>query len=198
MPGSITEGFDPIGTVETDVIVVGIDVGGTGTRFVAVDPTTYRVLARVTRPTPAFGDRDEVLALLRGQVAHVAQGRRPVAIGTGVGVCLLAGDRPFRRADGTHPEGGHIAVAGVTTPCYCGRRSCWEQAASRQALQRTAAHLVGREPSDPTVIAELADRAGRGDAPALRAFVDFGRALADGLATLLAAAPATSRCIAIP
>jgi glucokinase len=237
-------------------VVVGIDIGGTGTRFVALEPATHRVLARTSHPTPAGGGRDEVLAFLRRHVERVAEGRPPAAIGigasgpidrngvidnpdtlpaftgwqvvdgladltdgpvvidndavcaalaehllgaardatrslhvtlgTGIGVCLLDADRPFRRADGTHPEGGHIAVAGPTTPCYCGRASCWEQAASRQVLQRKAARLLGRAPSDPAAIAELADRAGGGDPESLTAFATYGRAVADGLATLLA------------
>lgn len=255
MPGPIADVPDPVGRVDPGA-VVGIDIGGTGTRFVAVDPTTHRVLSRVTRPTPAAGGRDDALAFLRRHITHVAQGRRPITIGigasgpidrdgvirnpdtlpaftgwpvvegltdltdgpvvidndavcaalaeqfvgaardaprslhitlgTGVGVCLLDADRPFRRADGTHPEGGHIAVAGPTPRCYCGRPSCWEQVASRQALQRTAAGLAGREPSDPAAIEELAARAGRGDTQSLEAFAAYGRAVADGLATLLA------------
>jgi glucokinase len=239
----------------TDV-VVGIDIGGTGTRFVAVEPASHRVLAQRMHPTPAAVGREEAQAFLRQHVEGVTNGRRPAAIGvgasgpvdragiidnpdtlpaftgwdvvgglmgltdgrvvidndavcaalaeqlvgasrdssrsmhvtlgTGIGVCLLDGDRPFRRADGTHPEGGHIAVAGATTPCYCGRASCWEQAASRQVLQRNAARRLDRNPSDPLAIDELADWAARRDAASLAAFADYGRAVAGGLATLLA------------
>jgi glucokinase len=237
-------------------VVVGIDIGGTGTRFVALDPASYRMLAQTMHPTPAGGQPDEMLAFLRRHVEQVADGRKPgaigigasgpvdldgvirnpdtlpaftgwpvaggltdltdgpvvidndavcaavaeqlvgaargaprsvhVTLGTGIGVCLLDADRPFRRADGTHPEGGHIAVTGPTPPCYCGRASCWEQAASRQVLQRAAADLLGRAPSDPAAIAELADRAGRGEAESRAVFATYGRAVADGLATLLA------------
>jgi glucokinase len=237
-------------------LIVGIDIGGTGTRFVAVEPATHRVLARVTQPTPADAGRDEVLAFLWRHIERVSGGRRPAAIGigasgpvdrdgiirnpdtlpafsgwpvigglahltdgpvvidndavcaalaehfagasrdaprslhvtlgTGIGVCLLDTDRPFRRSDGTHPEGGHITVAVPTTPCYCGRPACWEQAASRQVLQRTAAGQLGRAPSDPMAISELAERAGRGEAESLATFAAYGRAVAEGLGTLLA------------
>ena len=236
-------------------VVVGIDIGGTGTRFVGLDPTNNRVLAQSTHPTPIDGRPSEVLAFLRSHVEQVAQGLPPAAIGigasgpidrngvirnpdtlpaftgwslvdgiadltagpvaidndavcaalaeqlvgasrdaprslhvtlgTGIGVCLLEGDRPFRDADGAHPEGGHIAVGVRTPPCYCGRSTCWEQAASRRALQRSAAQLLGRAPSDPAAITVLADRAGRGDADARAVFAAYGRAVADGLATLL-------------
>ena len=61
-----------------------------------------------------------------------------------------------------------------------------EQAASRQVLQRNSARLLGRQPSDPSAIDELADRARRGDVESLALFANYGRAVADGLATLLA------------
>ncbi len=254
MPGSIAG--DTATAASPAGVVVGIDIGGTGTRFVALDPGTYRVVASHVEPTPARGEREEMVAFLRHHIEAVSGGRRPVAIGigasgpidregvirnpdtlpaftgwpvidgiadltdgqvvidndavcaalaehlvgaardvsrslhvtlgTGIGVCLLDGDRPFRRADGTHPEGGHIAVDLPTTPCYCGRPACWEQAASRQVLQRAASALLGRAPSDPAAIGDLADRAGSGDAESLATFAAYGRAVADGLGTVLA------------
>jgi len=53
-------------------------------------------------------------------------------------------------------------------------------------LQRNAARRLGRGPSDPLAIDELADRAARRDAASLAAFADYGRAVAGGLGTLLA------------
>jgi glucokinase len=235
-------------------IVVGIDIGGTGTRFVAADRSTLEVTSRLTVPTPSSGSPEEIAQFLREQIEHLAGGRRPVGIGvgasgpvdldgairnpdtlpaftglpilamlggltdgpvvidndavcaaiaehavgaargssrslhltlgTGVGVCLLEGDVPFRLHDGTHPEGGHISVGVVGQTCYCGRASCWEPAASRRALQRAAAEVLGRAP-DRTVILELATRASAGDAVALGVFDNYGRAIAEGLGTLL-------------
>lgn len=237
-------------------VVLGIDIGGTGTRFVAADPSTLEVTARTTVPTPTRATSDDILRFLTEQIDHVGLGRRPIAVGigasgpvdrtgvirnpdtlpaftdlpllemiggiidgpvaidndavcaalaeqqvgaaqhsprslhitlgTGVGVCLLENDAPFRLPDGTHPEGGHIAVAVSTTPCYCGRPQCWEQAASRRNLQRTAAGILGRSTTDRTVIAELAARAEQGDATALAAYDDYGQGVANGLGTLLA------------
>lgn len=236
-------------------VVVGLDVGGTGTRFVTVEPGTGDVVSRLTVPTPHTVDPDAVLAFFREHINNVSRGRRPVAVGigasgpidahgvirnpdtlpaftglpvtemaaavvpgpvvidndavcaalaersfgaarksprslhitlgTGVGVCLVDRDTPFRLADGTHPEGGHIAVSIPTTPCYCGRTACWEQAASRQYLQRTAARILHREPTDGRVIDDLADRAVRGDHAARTIFCDYGISIAAGLATLL-------------
>ncbi len=236
-------------------LVVGIDIGGTGTRFVAVDPSTNAVLTQATSPTPAVGTPKEILSFLLDRIRQVTQGRRPVAVGvgasgpvdvagiirnldtlpaftglnildglktitdgpvtidndavcaalaehligaarhsprslhitlgTGVGVCLLHDDRPFRYPDGSHPEGGHISIATPTTRCYCGRPACWEQAASRQALQRAAARILNRVPTDKTLIADLAARAHQDDDTARAAFDSYGQAIADGLGTLL-------------
>lgn len=232
--------------------VIGIDIGGTGTRFVAMEPVTGDVFARRTVPTPIVADSDAVRTFLREHIGGVGGDRRPVAVGigasgpvdrdgvirnphtlpaftglpltdmvaalvpgpvridndavcaalaersvgaatgssrslhvtlgTGVGVCLLDGNRPFRLADGTHPEGGHIAVSIPTTPCYCGRPACWEQAASRRNLQRTAAGILGQSPTDVRVIDDLA---ARNDDDARQVFHDYGTAVAEGLATLL-------------
>jgi glucokinase len=232
-------------------VAIGIDIGGTGTRFVAVEPATGDVLSRHTVPTPH--DPDAVTHFLREHIQTVARALRPVAVGigasgpidtdgvirnpdtlpaftgqpvteivaavvpgpvlvdndavcaalaerrvgaarrsprslhitlgTGVGVCLLQGDTPFRLPDGTHPEGGHIAVSLTTTPCYCGRGACWEQAASRRTLQRDAARILGRSPTDVNVIDDLAARS---DRDARQAFHDYGTGIAAGLGTLLA------------
>jgi glucokinase len=137
-------------------------------------------------PGPVTLENDAVCAALAEH--HVGAARRSrrslhVTLGTGIGVCLLDGGTPFRLGDGTHPEGGHIAVAIPTVACYCGRPACWEQAASRQNLQRTAADLLGRSPSDSTAIADLA---ARDDSVARTAFRDYGARIAEGLATLLA------------
>lgn len=238
-------------------IVVGIDIGGTGTRFVAADPATLNVSGRTTVSTPTSGTPNEILRFLRTHIDRVAQGRRPlgvgvgasgpvdidgvirnpdtlpgftglpilsminsiidgpveiendavcaaiaeyrvgaakgsgrslhVTLGTGVGVCLLDHGAPFRLHTGTHPEGGHISVATTTTTrlCYCGRTSCWEQAASRRNLQRVAADILGRAPTDPTVLSELAARAEQGDSVATTAYDQYGLAVADGLGTLI-------------
>lgn len=236
-------------------VVVGIDLGGTGTRFVATTASIDETLARVTVATPARGTAAEIASFLRGGIDGVTRGTRPAAIGvgasgpvdlggvirnpdtlpaltglpvlhwlrdltdgptvidndavcaavaehhvgaarraprslhitlgTGIGVCLLDGDRPFRTVDGTHPEGGHISVATPTGRCYCGRPACWEQAASRRNLQRAAARILDRPATDRTVIDELAAGAVRGDAEALAAFDAYGRGVADGLGTLL-------------
>ena len=230
----------------TTSIVVGVDIGGTGTRFV-VASTAGVVLDRLTIETP-HGRHDDAVGMLRDQLWRVASGRRPAAVGvgasgpidadgvirnpdtlpaftglslteelapvaagrvvvvndavcaavaerrvgaaqharrslhitlgTGIGVCLLEGDSPYRLPDGSHPEAGHIAVTSEPAPCYCGRSACWEQIASRRRLQATAARLLDRPDTDRSAIAELADHASTGDDAAIAAFDDYGVAVA--------------------
>jgi len=236
-------------------VVVGIDIGGTGTRFVAWS-TAGGVVGRRTVATPMNVDRDTPAGFLRRQIDAVVEGRPitavgigasgpidlqgvirnpdtlpaftgvpilaelaselrvPVSIendavcaaiaelrigagrgaddllhitlGTGIGVAYLVQGVPVRGRDGAHPEAGHIAVSTATPDCYCGRPACWEQAASRLALQKSAASLLGLRADDRTAIDSLVARADAGDGAARAAFASYGAALAEGLATLLA------------
>ena len=99
-----------------------------------------------------------------------------ITLGTGVGVAALAGGRPFRCADGGHSEAGHIPVGGPAAPCYCGLPNCWEQLASRTALDR----LTGNETD------ALAAKARGGDVAAAQVFDSYGERAGTGLVTLLA------------
>jgi glucokinase len=89
--------------------------------------------------TPTWIDNDAVVAGL-AEAAWGEASNSPsvlcVTLGTGIGAVLIEAGRPLRAADGQHPEGGHIPVAGTGNPCYCGLPQCWEQVASRTALER--------------------------------------------------------------
>src|SRR5580704_12401973 len=229
---------------EPGTVTVGVDLGGTGTRIVALG-TDGVVLRHITRPTatgipaaqaiadladalitatagleirgigigatgpvdaqgvirnpetlPAFSnveiasilrdhlgapcviDNDAVTAAI-GEHAYGAgrgsAGLLVITLGTGVGVAALIRGRPVRGADGCHPEAGHIAVSGPPAPCYCGLPTCWEQLASRTALE----HLAAGE------IDELAAKARGGDTAASQVFDTYGERVGVGLATLL-------------
>jgi glucokinase len=237
-----------------DPITIGIDLGGTGTRFVAVDHAGA-VLARSARPTPTNIDHAAAIDFLVRNITRIASGaplagigigasgpvgqdstihnpdtlpaftgfrivdelrnfyRIPVeldtdvvcaalgeyrfgatrkrsnlllvTLGTGIGACLLRDGQPFRGADGAPPEAGHIGVSSAPQPCYCGRRNCFEQAASRTALQQIAAAVTGEANDERHAIRHLADLVNRGNAAAQHAFAAYGKALAGGLGTLL-------------
>ncbi|MBG6218909.1 glucokinase [Arthrobacter sp. CAN_A6] len=142
----------------------------------------------------AFGvavhiDNDAVCAAIAEQrigAAVNASSLLHITLGTGIGACLLVNGSPVRGGDGFHPEMGHISVRTPDTSCYCGRETCWEQAASRQALQRTAARILRKDPSQHGLIAELARRAEANDTVAQEVFDEYGVAVAEGLGTLLA------------
>jgi glucokinase len=224
-------------------VTAGVDLGGTGTRIVALDRYGV-VLHQVSRPTPASSagavsglvssiaaaaagqrlrgvgigasgpvdslgiirntetlpafsdiqitpviserlgvpcviDNDAVVAAVGERACGAGRGSAGllvVTLGTGVGVAALTGGRPFRGADGGHPEAGHIPVGSPRAPCYCGLPSCWEQLASRTALD----HLTGNDTE------ALAAKARGGDVAAAQIFDTYGERVGTGLLTLLA------------
>jgi glucokinase len=98
-----------------------------------------------------------------------------VTLGTGIGVTMLNAGQPYRAADGSHPELGHITVNGTAVQCYCGLTGCWEQLASRSALDK----LTGARH------AELALAARAGDGAAGEVFETYGARVGAGLVTLV-------------
>jgi glucokinase len=127
---------------------------------------------------PCVIDNDAVTAAV-GENAYGAgenaESLLMVTLGTGIGVALLVGGRPVRAADGTHPEAGHLPVPGASAPCYCGLPTCWEQVASRTALD----HLTSGRTAD------FATRARRNHADVETVFDLYGSRVAAGLAILL-------------
>ena len=120
-----------------------------------------------------------------------------VALGTGIGGGLVVDGRVWRGHHGMAGEFGHMQVVPDGAPCECGRRGCWEQYSSGNALVRVALSRLGSEPS---VLAELCEgdparltgpmvteAAESGDLVARAAFASVGRWLGVGLANLVAA-----------
>lgn len=140
-----------LGLVEDVSPLAGVGIGASG----PVDLTTGRIhnldtLPQFTGLDVAGGlqgrlgastwiDNDAVAAALAetewGEATD-SQSLLCITLGTGIGAVLIEAGRPRRAADGQHPEGGHIPVAGTGSPCYCGLPQCWEQVASRTALDR--------------------------------------------------------------
>lgn len=233
-------------------ITVGVDLGGTGTRIVALDaggvvvhqhssptpaspagaaealtgsiaaaaarrelrgvgigasgPVDRLGIIQNTETLPAFSgirlapviserlgvpcviDNDAAAAAI-GEYAYGAgrgsTGLLVITLGTGIGVAALAGGRPFRGADGAHPEAGHIPVCGPPAACYCGLPVCWEQLASRTALDQLA-EVAGGAGGAGHRADTLAGRARGGDVTAARVFGSYGERVGAGLVTLLA------------
>ncbi|BEP14578.1 ROK family glucokinase [Acidothermaceae bacterium B102] len=123
-----------------------------------------------TLGVPCSVDNDTVTAAI-GENAYGAGNHSRsllmITLGTGVGVSVLVEGKPFRGADGIHPEAGHIPVTGPAARCYCGLSTCWEQLASRQALDaltghRTAEVAAVRDPDAVELFAEYGRRVGAG------------------------------------
>ncbi|MBV9793405.1 MAG: ROK family protein [Actinobacteria bacterium] len=123
-------------------------------------------------------DNDAAAAAIGEYAYGAGRGSRTcvtVTLGTGIGVAVVTGGQLFRAGDGTHPEAGHLAVPDAPVPCYCGLARCWEQAASRAALE-------GLTSGDPATAAAAARR---GEPGPVAAFALYGQRLAAGLGTLL-------------
>lgn len=134
--------------------------------------------------TPCRVDNDALVAALGEWRYGAGRGARRllmVTLGTGIGVAVVTDGAPYVGTDGVAPEAGHIQVAGAGNPCYCGLTNCWEQLASRTALQSLALAAVHDPETDPQeAVAHLARHPGESDV-----FAEFGRRVGLGLATLL-------------
>ena len=106
-----------------------------------------------------------------------------VTLGTGIGVCLLIDGKPFRGPAFAHPEGGHIPVVGGTERCYCGIVGCWEQVASRSALQSRLAPLLPSDVSSEQFM-PMAAASASADTAIGDVFTAYGRLVGRGLCTL--------------
>ena len=198
---SLGEAHDPIEplvqlltTIAADHAVLGVGIGASGpidadgivrnhdTLALFSDiPLVATVSDRLG--APCVIDSDAVTFTL-GEY-HLGAGRGAgtligVTLGTGIGACILRDGRPHRGGDGLHPELGHLPVPGGPAPCYCGLESCWEQLASRTALQAlaTKAGFANIE----AAAANACHAAGDPEAAAL--FERYGRAVGIGLASL--------------
>lgn len=165
-------GIGASGPVTADGI---IDNPATLPAFTGLD---LRTTVRDTLGLNCLIENDAAAAAIGEHIHGAGHGSRTsvtVTLGTGIGVAVIADGRLLRAGDATHPEAGHIAVPDAPTPCYCGLSDCWEQAASRTALEA----MTGPDP------ANAAEAARHGDAEASRIFEHYGRRVAAGLATLL-------------
>jgi glucokinase len=181
-----------------DTELAGIGIGATG----PVDRVSGVVHNRDTLPwfsdmplasmvearcgVPVTIDNDAVVAAFAEYEAGA--GRRAermlmVTLGTGIGVALLKQGHPFRGPRGAHPEVGHIPILEGAGRCYCGADGCWEQLASRRALQAMLRPHLGAEIPGADLIGEAAVLA-ESDPAIAGCFSRYGRNLGRGLSVL--------------
>jgi glucokinase len=191
---------EAIGEVRGDGLLAAIGVGASGPispTGVIANPDTLPAFTGVNVPAmlssaflvPCFIDNDAVTAAIGEATFGAGRGFANIlmlTLGTGIGVSMLEHGDPVRGSDGQHPESGHMSVGGPAAPCYCGRDTCWEQTASRTALQKLSGSLVDTPTNSSVDIDVMAVRADAGDPDAIRMFNEFGTRLAAGAATLLA------------
>ncbi len=114
-----------------------------------------------------------------------------VTLGTGVGGGLILDGRPYRGADGTAGEIGHICVEPDGVECGCGSRGCVEQYASATAIVRIARDMISDSPESQLgrkaelTAKAVSDAAAVGDPVALQTFAVMGRYLGIALADLV-------------
>jgi glucokinase len=122
-----------------------------------------------------------------------------VTVGTGIGGGIILDDKLVRGSYGMAAEFGHIVRVPDGRLCGCGRRGCWEQYASGNALLREARTLAAEHRDRADVLLSLGDgtpegvkgkhitaAARQGDPIALEAFEHIGTWLGTGLADVAA------------
>jgi glucokinase len=122
-----------------------------------------------------------------------------VTVGTGIGGALIADGMLYRGGFGLAGEIGHLVLDPDGPPCGCGRRGCWEQYASGNALLRDARAKAAEDREGARLLLSLGDgtpegvagahittAARQGDPVALAVFAHAGHWLGWGMAELAA------------
>ncbi len=144
-------------------------------------------------------DNDANCHALGEQAAGAAAGHDEalvITFGTGIGAGIISAGHLLRGANGFAGEPGHMIVDPDGPPCPCGKRGCWEQLASGDALGRFAQDAaragdlvavlagVGGDPSG--IRGEHVTRAARlGDPQARAVLTTLAGGIATGIANLV-------------
>jgi glucokinase len=107
-----------------------------------------------------------------------------LTLGTGIGVALVVDGEPFRGLHGAHPEASHFPVMSDGDRCYCGIEGCWENLASRSALQRMLRPHLLSTIADREVVGQAAKYANEEHIREI--FFNYGTLLGRGLLALQA------------
>lgn len=177
-------GIGTAGAVDTDGVIVSATrtlPGWTGTDVASgirarLEPVTGRVVVAVENDVDAHARGEAVQGAAAGGGTAIV-----VAVGTGVGACVLLDGKPLRGAHHHAGEFGHVPTPGAELlECTCGRAGHLEAIAAGPAIYRRYVDLAG----DPQCVdaREVVARAGEGDVVALQVVRDAGEALGRGLA----------------
>jgi len=122
-----------------------------------------------------------------------------VTVGTGIGGGVILNGELLRGAHGAAGEIGHMGAVADGLLCGCGRKGCWEQYASGNALVRETRRLAAERLFDAGILLPLGEgtpegitgehitqAAMEGDPVALASLESLGMWLGRGLASLTA------------
>jgi glucokinase len=185
--------------VPADAKLLGLGVGASGPvdreQGVINNPDTLpgftgiRLVAGLERhlSLPVTIENDAMVAAIAEQ--RVGAGKQAsrmlmLTLGTGIGVALVLDGKPFRGLHGAHPEASHFPIMSDGERCYCGIRGCWENLASRAALQRMLRPHLTSTVADREVIGQGAKYASEEHIREI--FLNYGRLLGRGLLALQA------------
>lgn len=166
----------------------------------AEEPLAVAVSAACGLPTIVENDANAAAwGEFRFGAGRAAHDLVAVTVGTGIGGGIVLGDRLVRGAYGMAAEFGHLVRVPDGRLCGCGKRGCWEQYASGNALLRKARELAAERRNEAHTLLDLGDgtpegvtgqhitvAAREGDPVALEAFSRIGRWLGTGLADVAA------------
>jgi glucokinase len=170
-----------------------------------------RALLEAATGLPVVVENDANAAAWAEYRFGAARGRDDVVmltVGTGIGGALILGGLLYRGGFGLAGEVGHLVLDPDGPPCGCGRRGCWEQFASGNALLREARARAAEDRPGARLLLSLGDgtpegvagahitaAARLGDQVALDVFAHAGFWLGRGMAEL--AAVLAPRCYVI-
>lgn len=180
-----------------------VDAAGDRVRFAPHlpwrdDPLRERLAARWGVPVALDNDANCVArAEAAYGAAHGFASALVITLGTGIGGAVVLDGTVLRGRNGMAGEFGHMQVVPDGQPCECGRRGCWEQYCSGNALVRLTRDQIGRMPTlldelcggDPERLVGpmVSQAAEEGDLLARQAFASVGDWLGVGVANLVAA-----------
>ncbi len=177
-----------------------------------VNPTTQRLIFAPNLKWPEFDikkmvetrmglpvtlENDATACLMAERTFARMDGVRDavlVAVGEGVGTCILANGQLFSGNNGMAGEFGHICVDPTGPRCGCGKNGCWEVFSSCRAALRYYREL---KPKGPVVtFQELLNRAEDGDSAAAQALHMQATWIGRGLRMIIASVSPSTILIA--
>ena len=192
--------------LQKSVVGIGISLPG------RVNPTTQRLIFAPNLKWPEFDikkmvetkmglpvmlENDATACLLAERTFARMDGVKDavlVAVGEGVGTCVLANGQIFSGHNGMAGEFGHILIDPNGPRCACGQHGCWELFSSCRAALRYYREF---KPKGPVVtFQELLNRAEDGDAAAAQALTKQAMWIGRGLRMIIASVSPSTILIA--